>query len=511
MIKPGLKIGIVLTLILVLPSLFFSAYEISNISKNEAVIDSIYTGQLESVLFSLNQYSDDVMSGWANRLERETEDINTLLSKNYSVDAIGIKNVDEFNLYVKEKIPKDSLANLRSTLELDFAANLKKIEVLQRYLKSGYRKIEALPNSLEGKSLFAFALQKDSLSVKTVLLLVDTDRFIGENMGPKIQSVAQERFYISVFKNKTEEVYANQIQTNEDKHITQKKDIWLFPGYQLGIQMRGNTIEDLVRERTRTNIILLIVMDIILLLGAWFVYKNIRKQIKLNQLKTDFISNVSHEIRTPLALINMYSETLEMGRVPNEEKKLEYYKVINTEANRLSRMVNKILNFSRIERGKREYHFTDSNLNTELQEILENYKQHFDQNGFEIKVNANKNLPDLKLDREAVAEAIINLIDNAMKYSSDHKLIEISTKHEGEYVLLQIKDFGIGISKKDQAYVFDKFFRVTSGNLALKAKGSGIGLSIVKHIMDAHKGKIELESTPGKGSCFTLVFPIQLK
>ncbi|PXX98814.1 hypothetical protein DF185_15670 [Marinifilum breve] len=509
MIKPGLKIGIVLTLILVLPSLFFSAYEISNLSKNEAVIDSIYTGQLESILFSLNQYSDDVMSAWANRLERETEDISTLLSKNYSIDAIGLKDVDDFNLYAKEKIPEDSLVRLHSILELDFAANLKKIEQLQRYVKSGYRKIEALPNSLAGKSLFAFALQKDSLSVKTVLLLVDTDKFISENMGPKIQSVAQERFYISVYKDETEEVYANHIQGDEDKNITQKKDIWLFPGYQLGIQMRGNTIEDLVRERTRTNIILLIVMDIILLLAAWFVYKNIRKQIRLNQLKTEFISNVSHEIRTPLALINMYSETLEMGRIPTEEKKMEYYKVINTEANRLSRMVNKILNFSRIERGKREYHFINTNLNTEIENIVANYQQHFDQNGFEIELQLADQIPDIKVDKEAVAEAIINLVDNGMKYSADVKKIELITYMDADCVRVDVKDYGIGIEKKDQPMVFDKFYRVTTGNLAHKAKGSGIGLSIVKHIMEAHHGKVELASEFGKGSCFSLLFPVK--
>jgi two-component system phosphate regulon sensor histidine kinase PhoR len=509
MIKPGLKIGIVLMLILVLPSLFFSAYEISNLSKNEAVIDSIYTGQLESILFSLNQYSDDVLSGWANRLERGTEDMNSLLSKNYSIDAVGIKSTDDFELYAKEKIPEDSIGKLNSKLKLDFAANLKKVELLQRYVKSGYRKIEALSNSFPNKSLFAFALQQDTLSVKTVLLLVDTNKFIHENLGPKIQTIAQDRFYISVFKNSTDEVYVNQFQGGEDKNITQKKEIWLFPQYELGIQMRGNTIEDLVKERTRTNIILLIVMDVILLLGAWFVFKNIRKQIRLNQLKTDFISNVSHEIRTPLALINMYSETLEMGRVSTDDKKKEYYKVINIEANRLSRMVNKILNFSRIERGKREYHFTNSNLNIEIESIVENYRQHFDQNGFEIELNLTDELPDLDLDKEAIAEAIINLIDNGMKYSADVKKLEVSTKIEFGFIRVDVKDYGIGIEKKDQAFVFDKFYRVTSGNLAHKAKGSGIGLSIVKHIMEAHHGKVELESTLGKGSCFSLLFAIK--
>nr|WP_320119984.1 HAMP domain-containing sensor histidine kinase [uncultured Marinifilum sp.] len=509
MIKSGLKIGFVLTLILVLPSLFFSAYEISNLNKNEAVIDSIYSGQLESILFSINQYSDDVLSGWANQVERENNNIENILIKNYSIDAISIADSSGFLLQTKEKIPEDSLAKIRTKLEYDFTSNLKKVELLRRYIKSGYRKIENLPTTFNRKSLFAFAHSSDSAKVKTVLFLIDTERFIKENLGPKIQSVAQDRFYISVFReNSSEEVYFNTFQNAEDKNIKQKKEIWLLPEYDLGIQMKGNTIENLVRDRSRTNIILLIVMDAILLLAAWFVFKNIRKQIRLNQLKTDFISNVSHEIRTPLALINMYSETLEMDRIPTEEKKKEYYKVINTEANRLSRMVNNILNFNKIESGRREYHFAPCNLNEEIENLIFNYKQHLDKNGFEINLIKNEDLPAIIVDWEAVSEALINLIDNAIKYSGHVKKIEIKTFSDANFAGIDVIDYGLGIEKKDQKLVFDKFFRVTSGDLAHKAKGSGIGLSIVKHIMEAHQGKIKLESTIGKGSCFTLYFPI---
>lgn len=509
MIKPGIKIGIVLTLILVLPSLFFTTYEISNLNKNEAVIDSIYSGQLESILFSINQYSDDVLSGWANQVERENSDIENILIKNYSLDAVSIVDTSGFLLQTKEKIPEDSLSKITTKLEYDFTSNLKKVELLQRYIKSGYRKIENLPTTFKRKSLFAFAHSSDSAKVKTVLFLIDTEKFIKENLGPKIQSVAKDRFYISVFReNSSQEVYFNTFQDVEDKNIKQKKEIWLLPEFDLGIQMKGNTIENLVRNRTRTNIILLIAMDIILLLAASFVFKNIRKQIRLNQLKTDFISNVSHEIRTPLALINMYSETLKMDRLRSEEKKKEYYKVINTEANRLSRMVNNILNFNKIESGRREYRFTNCNLNEEIENLIFNYRQHLDKNGFEINLLKNESLQLISADWEAVSEAIINLIDNAIKYSADVKKIEIRTFTDGNFAGIDVIDYGIGIEKKDQKLVFDKFFRVTSGNLAHKAKGSGIGLSIVKHIMDAHQGKIKLDSTVGKGSCFTLYFPI---
>jgi len=509
MIKPGLKIGIILTLILVLPSVFFSAYEIGNLNQNERVIDSIYSSQLESILFSINQYSDDVLSGWANQMDRQESGIDQILAKNYAIDAISLIESKDFQLFNKEKIPEDSLLHLKGELEKAYDGNLARIESLQRYVKSGYQKIEVIDCSINGKSLCAFASNADTSRIQTVFLLLNTEKFITENLGPKIQGIAQDRFFISVYQmQENKEVYSNVVHADEEKDIQQRKDIWLFPGYQLGIQLKGNTIEDLVRKRTRTNIILLLIMDVVLLLGAWFVYRNIRQQIRLTQLKSDFISNVSHEIRTPLALINMYSETLEMGRVPTEEKKKEYYKVINTEANRLSRMVNNILNFNKIESGRRDYHFVNGSLNETVESIVENYRQHLDQKGFEIECKLENDLPHIKMDREAVSEAIVNLIDNAVKYSHDIKRIEIKTELRDEVVCVNINDSGIGIATKDQALVFDKFFRVSTGDLAYKAKGSGIGLSIVKHIMDAHQGKIELDSKPGKGSCFSLCFPI---
>jgi len=509
MIKPGLKIGIILSVILVLPSLFFSAYEIGNLNQNEQVIDSIYSSQLESILFSVNQYSNDVLSGWANQLERHESEAARLLEKNYAIDAICLVDSSNFQLFPKEKIPNDSLKNLSNDIAKTYQDNLAKLESLQRYLKSGYQKIEFIDCDIHGKSICAFASLIDSSKVRSIFLLLNTNKFISENLGPKIQGIAQDRFFISAFKKEgNKEIYSNLIHADEEKNIQQKRDFWLFPDYQLGIQMKGNTVEDLVRKRTRTNVILLLIMDIVLLLGAWFVYRNIRQQIRLTQLKSDFISNVSHEIRTPLALINMYSETLEMGRISSEEKKKEYYKVINTEANRLSRMVNNILNFNKIESGRREYHFASSSLNEELESLVENYRQHLDKNGFQIDLKLDTNLPDLKIDKEAVSEAIINMIDNAMKYSGDIKHIKIETVLKENLACVKILDFGIGIAPADQALVFDKFFRVSSGDLAYKAKGSGIGLSIVKRIMDAHQGKVELESKLGKGSCFSLYFPI---
>jgi two-component system phosphate regulon sensor histidine kinase PhoR len=230
--------------------------------------------------------------------------------------------------------------------------------------------------------------------------------------------------------------------------------------------------------------------------------------MKLAQLKSEFISNVSHEIRTPLAIINMYSETLSMNRIKDENKKKEYYNIINTEASRLSGMVNKILNFSKTESGNRTYKFIETDVNVIVAQILGNYEHHFKRNGFKYNFSPKKKLPKVMTDEEAVTDAIINLFDNAIKYSKDKKQIDISTGSDNTGVFVEIKDFGLGIDEKYQKMVFDKFYRVTDGNLAHKAKGSGIGLSIVSHIMDAHKGSVKLISKVDEGSTFILKFPL---
>jgi two-component system phosphate regulon sensor histidine kinase PhoR len=244
-----------------------------------------------------------------------------------------------------------------------------------------------------------------------------------------------------------------------------------------------------------------------LLIGVWIVYRNIKKEVELAQIKSDFVSNVSHELRTPLSLISMFSETLEMDRVKTDEKKKEYYSIISQEANRLGKIVNSILNFSKMEAGKRQYNFVESYLNDVTENVYRSYRFHLEQKGFTFNIVKDESIPIIKIDEEAISEAIVNLVDNAVKYSDSNKEITIRTGLETNYAFIEIEDKGIGIPEKDQKKVFEKFFRVSAGNVH-NVKGSGLGLSIVKHIVDAHKGEIKLSSTVGEGSKFKLMFPL---
>ncbi|MCE7857573.1 MAG: sensor histidine kinase [Ignavibacteria bacterium CHB3] len=203
----------------------------------------------------------------------------------------------------------------------------------------------------------------------------------------------------------------------------------------------------------------------------------------------------------------MFSETLEMDRVKSDEKKKEYYSIISQEANRLSKIVNSILNFSKMEAGKRQFNFVDSYLNDVAENVYRSYKFHLEQKGFSFNIIKDESIPIIKIDEEAVSESIVNLVDNAVKYSNEKKEITIRTGMESNFAFVEVEDKGICIPEKDQKKVFEKFFRVSSGDVH-NVKGSGLGLSIVKHIVDAHKGKIELYSEVGKGSKFRLLFPL---
>ncbi|MDP2037602.1 MAG: HAMP domain-containing sensor histidine kinase, partial [Ignavibacteria bacterium] len=238
-----------------------------------------------------------------------------------------------------------------------------------------------------------------------------------------------------------------------------------------------------------------------------FGFNSIKKEIELAQIKNDFVSNVSHELRTPLALINMFAETLSLGRVKTEEKKVEYYGIIQQETERLSKIVNKILNFAKIEAGKWKYNFAKVDLNEILIKIYDVYKFHLSSNGFEFALNAGDKELKVLADAEAVSEAVINLIDNAVKYSGDIKKVLVKTGIEGRKAFVEVEDSGLGISQEDQKKIFEKFFRVSTKEIH-NAKGTGLGLTLVKHIVDANHGEISLKSELGKGSCFRLTFPL---
>ncbi|MCU4155046.1 sensor histidine kinase [Carboxylicivirga sp. A043] len=507
-IKPWLIVG----LLLVIPTSLFTAIELLTLNDQEEVIESIYTKQLESVLFSINQYTDDIANNWIDNVYKNinlkdhasTSEIK--LNDNQNVKSFVLHPIDSTSL----KLDKFIIANdtLKREIINQLLAHTKEIDQLKRYIKSGYRKVIGIDLEYQKHlTMLVFITENDKTTYLNILLL-DAQHFISNALSPRIQMAAGDDLVIVVRHSKTNELMASSLLNEAPDEVVKEQAIWLLPDYSLGILPVGISISELANKRATQNIGLLILVDILLIVGAWLFYRNVKRELHLAKVKSDFVSNVSHEIRTPLALISMYAETLQLGRVKDETKRNKYYDIIYRETQRLSSIVNNILNFSRIESGRQKLTFATIELNDIVDEVVNNYQYHFKERGFAINIDTNNGLEPIYGDQQAITESLINLVDNAMKYSADVKEIRLSTGTKGQYQYIEVADKGLGISAKEQKHIFEKFYRVTKGALAHHAKGSGLGLSIVMHIIKGHNGKIELESTEGNGSCFRILLPI---
>ena len=280
-----------------------------------------------------------------------------------------------------------------------------------------------------------------------------------------------------------------------------------FRGLSLGIKFQGTTAEAISRRFVFQSFLILGVLSVLMFGGLVLTYRSVNKQVALARLKSDFVSNVSHELRTPLALIRLYAETLELGRITTDDKKHEYYSIIRKESERLTALINNILDFSRIEAGRKEYDFRETDIAELVRNTLDSYRFQIEQQGFALEEQIEPGIPRVRVDREAIARALVNLVNNALKYSDTEKFLGVKLYREKTMLKLEVSDRGIGIERNEQARIFEKFYR-TCDPLVHNTKGSGLGLSLVRHITQAHGGEVEVESTPGRGSKFTLSLPL---
>jgi signal transduction histidine kinase len=281
----------------------------------------------------------------------------------------------------------------------------------------------------------------------------------------------------------------------------------VFNGLTLGIKFPGTTVEAIGRGWVKRSLITLGVLSLLLVGGLVLTYRSVSKEVALARLKSDFVSNVSHELRTPLALIRLYAETLELGRIKGQGKIEEYYRIIRKESERLTALINNILDFSRIEAGRKEYEFRDTDIAELVSTTLDTYRDQIDEQGFTFEQRIEPDIPQVRVDREAIARSLVNLVNNALKYSDRDKYIGVRLYRAADAVRLEVADHGIGVARSEQSKIFEKFYRA-GDPLVHNTKGSGLGLSLVRHIAHAHGGDVEVDSTPGKGSTFTLTLPL---
>lgn len=243
----------------------------------------------------------------------------------------------------------------------------------------------------------------------------------------------------------------------------------------------------------------------VLILGVFFLIRDVSREKRLSRLRSDFVSAVSHELKTPLTLIRLYGETLLHGGEFKPGERRSFYEIITRESERLTHLIERVLDFSRIDRGQKEYRLQEGDLLPAIARTVEVYGQHLVRRGFSVETELASVLPPLKFDPDAVSQAVLNLMDNAAKYGGESKFIGIRMWNEDNRVMFEVEDHGIGIPVEEHEKIFQQFYRSRSS----RGKGGyGLGLFLVRHIMEAHGGRVELDSDPGRGSRFRLLFPV---
>ena len=296
-------------------------------------------------------------------------------------------------------------------------------------------------------------------------------------------------------------------------HLARKSDFrtqplsFVFTNWRLGIKDLCATPEELGALTFKNNMMLGGGVMIVLFGAIGLAIQAASRQMRLSQMKSDFVSNVSHELRTPLASIRVFGEYMRLGRFASEEKVREYGEYIETESRRLTQLINNILDFSKIESAEKKYKMVEADVVELVHDTVCAFAMPLRENGYQVSFTAPaKMLSPLVIDADAMGQVLMNLLDNAVKYSNGNKSVAVSVSDDAQFVRIAVRDCGIGIPASEQKKIFEKFYRVGSG-LVHDVKGSGLGLAIVNHVVKAHGGRVEVVSAPGQGSTFTIVLP----
>jgi signal transduction histidine kinase len=265
---------------------------------------------------------------------------------------------------------------------------------------------------------------------------------------------------------------------------------------------------ELTQERNRRRLLLsaFSLLFAFVLVGSYFIARAVTHELEVARLQSDFVSAVSHEFRTPLASLCQLSEMLTDGRVPSETRRQEYYEGLRRASERLYRLVETLLDFGRMQAGAQQYRFELVEMGSFFRGVVEDFAEEARGRGYKVDVADHPHLPPVQADRDALARALRNLLDNAVKYSPQNKTVWAKATCENGGVAISVSDKGLGVDPHEQKRIFKKFVRGASAEVA-GAKGTGLGLTMVEHIVAAHGGQVHVDSEPGVGSTFTILLP----
>jgi signal transduction histidine kinase len=250
----------------------------------------------------------------------------------------------------------------------------------------------------------------------------------------------------------------------------------------------------------------LVIVLSLTLFGGYLLWRDVNREMRIAALRSQFVSSVSHELKTPLTAIRMFAETLQLDRV-DATTRAEYLDTIVNETERLTRLLNNVLDFSKIEEGRKAYRREAASLADVVRIAARAMAYPLEQHGFVLRVEIDESLPPVSVDADALEQAILNLLTNAMKYSGSGRTIDLRLAREGREAIISVRDEGIGIPLADQARIFEKFYRISTPENQ-RIPGTGLGLTLVDHIVKAHDGSVQVDSAPGRGSVFSIHLPL---
>lgn len=342
----------------------------------------------------------------------------------------------------------------------------------------------------------------------TICLIYDTDEIVNVMFADLLDNIGADRV-ANVVDDHNRIIFGGPIDETGQFIVARR-----FPStlYRWRLQL-APTSETLFSSRAqaqakRLSQIVLIPLAVgVILLGLIVLYLSVVRERRVSRLKSDFIANVSHELKTPLSLIRMFGELLLLGKVKDEEKSKRYHEIILRETERLTSLIDNVLNLAKIERGKGEYHFQKADIRIAVERGVDVFWHTLENSDIELRKRIEDNLPEVLIDEHAITLAVVNLVDNAVKYAIGTPYIGVDLFQEKGMIGLDVYDAGIGIPEGHISRIFERFYRVPSDDTRGQ-RGSGIGLSLVEHIVKKHNGILKVQSRPHVETRFSIRFPI---
>jgi signal transduction histidine kinase len=332
------------------------------------------------------------------------------------------------------------------------------------------------------------------------------DRIVGSI--PNIYSASR---ILTVLDEKGQPLFVPAGQEGRDwrKPFVAREISEILPGWEAAAYLADpEVISARARVTTSLTWLLIFIMFASIVAGGVLVLRSASAELKLAQQKTTFVANVSHELKTPLTSIRMFAEMLRDGRQSDERKRQQYFSIMTAETERLTRLINNVLDFARSEQGKKRYTMRECDLAGLAASIVESQRARWENNGFKVVFTAGSDPVVVSADEEALKQAVINLLSNAEKYSDQVKEIEVTVGEECGSAVVGVSDRGIGIPTGEAERIFSEFYRVDDA-LTARVKGTGLGLTIARRIARDHGGDVVHSARPGGGSTFRIVLPLR--